>query len=99
MNRNPQQQQAHQPPDSPALAAALALKPQILYPVWTWDPHYVYSQQVGPNRWQFLLDSMKDVSESLTELNAESQLFVVRGPPKTVLPALWKEWGITDIVW
>ncbi|ORY89279.1 FAD binding domain of DNA photolyase-domain-containing protein [Leucosporidium creatinivorum] len=85
--------------DSPALAAALKLNPEVFYPVWTWDPHYVYSQQVGPNRWQFLLDSMKDVSESLTELNSDSQLFVVRGPPATVLPALWKEWGITDIVW
>ncbi|KAJ6070107.1 hypothetical protein N7499_011994 [Penicillium canescens] len=28
--------------DSPALHAALALKPSIFIPVWTWDPHYVY---------------------------------------------------------
>ncbi|KDE04854.1 hypothetical protein MVLG_04714 [Microbotryum lychnidis-dioicae p1A1 Lamole] len=85
--------------DSPALAAALALRPEVLYPVWTWDPHYVYSQSVGENRWQFLLDSMKDVSESITKINKKSQLFVVRGPPTTVLPALFKQWKITDIVW
>lgn len=42
---------------------------------------------------------MRDVSESITKINPKSQLFVVRGPPTTVLPALWKEWGITDIVW
>jgi hypothetical protein len=45
------------------------------------------------------LDSMKDVSESITKLNKESQLLVVRGPPTTILPALFKDWGVTDIVW
>ncbi|SCV72014.1 BQ2448_4708 [Microbotryum intermedium] len=93
--------------DSPALAAALALKPEVLYPVWTWDPHYVYSQSVGENRWQFLqvytsdpsLDSMTDVSDRITSINKKSRLFVVRGPPTTVLPALFKQWKITDIVW
>ncbi|KAK4056700.1 hypothetical protein OIO90_002252 [Microbotryomycetes sp. JL221] len=85
--------------DSPALDAALKLKPEALYPVWTWDPHYVYNQAVGANRWQFLLDSMKDVSDNIKKVNKNSQLFVVRGPPQTVLPALWKEWDISDIVW
>ena len=45
------------------------------------------------------LDSMKDVSEGLTALHPLSKLLVVRGPPATILPALWKKWGITDIVW
>ncbi|KAM0752989.1 hypothetical protein T439DRAFT_187143 [Meredithblackwellia eburnea MCA 4105] len=85
--------------DSPALQAALDLNPVELYPTWCWDPHYVYNARVGANRWQFLTDSMRDVSENLTKLNSKQQLFVVRGPPSTVLPALWKEWGITDIVW
>ena len=40
--------------DSPALHAALDLKPECLYPIWCWDPHYVYRARVGPNRWQFL---------------------------------------------
>lgn len=40
--------------DSPALKAALDLNPDDFYPVWTWDPHYVYRARVGPNRWQFL---------------------------------------------
>jgi len=42
--------------DSPALKAALGLDPEVLYPIWTWDPHYVYRARVGPNRWQFLYD-------------------------------------------
>ena len=40
--------------DSPALLAALALQPECLWPVWCWDPHYVYRARVGPNRWQYL---------------------------------------------
>ena len=40
--------------DSPALKAALDLKPEVFFPIWTWDPHYVYRARVGPNRWQFL---------------------------------------------
>jgi DNA photolyase len=40
--------------DSPALKAALDLDPEVFYPIWTWDPHYVYRARVGPNRWQFL---------------------------------------------
>lgn len=79
------------------------------------SPHYVFSQRVGPNRWQFLLvaapphvsirsdasrlDSMQDLSKSISKVNPKSKLFVVRGPPATMLPALFKQWGITDIVW
>ena len=40
--------------DSPGLQAALDLDPDVLFPIWTWDPHYVYRTRVGPNRWQFL---------------------------------------------
>lgn len=28
--------------DSPALHAALDLKPECLWQIWTWDSHYVY---------------------------------------------------------
>ena len=41
---------------------------------------------------------MQDVSTSITKINPKSQLFVVRGPPTTILPALFKEWGITHLV-
>lgn len=40
--------------DSPALKAALDLNPEAFWPIWTWDPHYVYRARVGVNRWQFL---------------------------------------------
>ncbi|KAJ5595217.1 DNA photolyase [Penicillium hispanicum] len=84
--------------DSPALHAALALKPSIFIPVWTWDPHYVYRSKVGPNRWRFLLECQRDLSAAYTKLNPKQKLWVVREAPQTVLPKLWKQWGITHLV-
>lgn len=84
--------------DSPALKAALDLKPEAFYPIWCWDSHYVYHARVGVNRWQFLLDCQNDVSESITKLNKKSKLFVLREPAVTLLPKLWKAWKITHLV-
>ncbi|KAL8846588.1 MAG: hypothetical protein Q9221_008329 [Calogaya cf. arnoldii] len=84
--------------DSPALHAALDLKPECLYPIWCWDPHYVYRARVGPNRWQFLLDCQSDLSTSISKLNEKSKLFVIREAPQTVLPKLFKAWKITHLV-
>ncbi|KAF3930647.1 Cryptochrome-1 [Dactylella cylindrospora] len=83
---------------SPALKAALDLNPEVLYPVWTWDPHYVYHAKVGPNRWQFLLDCQTALSEGITRLNPKSRLLVVREGPTTILPKLFKAWKISHLV-
>jgi cryptochrome len=84
--------------DSPALHAALGLKPEVVYPIWCWDSHYVYHARVGVNRWHFLLDCMNDVSEGITKLNKNNKLFVLREPAVTLLPKLWKAWNITHLV-
>ncbi|KAK5710414.1 hypothetical protein LTS12_027993, partial [Elasticomyces elasticus] len=84
--------------DSPALGAALALKPSIFIPVWTWDPHYVYRTRVGANRMKFLLESQADLSKSYTKLNPKQKLLVIREGPQTALPKLWKHWNITHLV-
>lgn len=84
--------------DSPALNAALELKPECLYPVWCWDPHYVYRARVGPNRWQYLLDCQSDLSASITKLNPKSKLLVVREAPQTVLVKLFRAWEISHLV-
>ncbi|KAJ5776556.1 uncharacterized protein N7511_001567 [Penicillium nucicola] len=84
--------------DSPALHAALALKPSVFIPVWTWDPHYVYRARVGPNRWQFLLECQADLSKAYTKLNPKQKLWIVREGPQTILPKLWKHWGVTHLV-
>ncbi|CAN9222345.1 unnamed protein product [Alternaria alternata] len=84
--------------DSPALKAALDLKPECLYPIWTWDPHYVYRARVGSNRWQYLLDCQTNLSKSITKLNPKSKLFLIREAPQTLLPKLFKAWKITHLV-
>ena len=84
--------------DSPALKAALDLKPEVLYPIWCWDSHYVYRARVGPNRFQFLIDCQNDVSQSITKLNKKSKLFVLREPAVTLLPKLFKAWKISHLV-
>lgn len=84
--------------DSPALKAALHLTPEVLYPIWTWDPHYVYHARVGSNRWQYLLDCQNDLSKSITNINPKSKLFVIREAPQTLFPKLFKEWKITHLV-
>lgn len=84
--------------DSPALHAALALAPEALYPVWTWDPHYAYRARVGPNRFQFLLDCQRDLSASLARLNPRQKLLVLREAPQTLFPRLLREWRISHLV-
>jgi len=86
--------------DSPAIQAALAI-PNIeaFYPIWCFDPSYVYSHNVGVNRWSFLLESMEDLSNALTKVNSRQKLHVIRGNPEDVLVKLWKEWGITHLAY
>ncbi|KAK8141619.1 hypothetical protein G3M48_010202 [Beauveria asiatica] len=84
--------------DSPALKAALDLDPEVLWPIFTWDPHYVYRVRGGLNRWQFLLDCQNDLSASITKLNSRSKLFLLREAPQTVLPKIFKAWGVTHLV-
>ncbi|KAJ3114416.1 hypothetical protein HK100_001667 [Physocladia obscura] len=84
--------------DSPALQAALSLNPSALFPVWCWDPNYVYKHRVGINRFRFLLESMQTLSDRITEIEPNSQLLVVRGEPTYLLPLLWSRWRITHLV-
>ncbi|KAI1769211.1 Cryptochrome/photolyase FAD-binding domain-containing protein [Hypoxylon sp. FL1150] len=84
--------------DSPALKAALDLDPAVLWPIFTWDPHYVYRVKGGVNRWQYLLDCQTDLSESIRKLNAKSKLFVLREASQTLLPKLFKAWNVTHLV-
>ncbi|KIE02973.1 cryptochrome-2, partial [Metarhizium majus ARSEF 297] len=84
--------------DSPALKAALDLEPDVLWPIFTWDPYYVYRARGGTNRWQFLLDCQNDLSSSITKLNPKSKLFVLREAPQTLFPKLLKAWKVTHLV-
>ncbi|KAI1156050.1 DNA photolyase [Nemania diffusa] len=72
--------------DSPSLKAALDLKPDVLWPIFTWDPHYVYHVKASPNRWQYILDCQQDLSDSIQKLNPKSKLF------------LFAAWNVTHLV-
>ncbi|KAJ8115237.1 hypothetical protein ONZ43_g4714 [Nemania bipapillata] len=86
--------------DSPALKAALDLQPEVLWPIFTWDPHYVYHVKASPNRWQYMarLDCQQDLSDSIQKLNPKSKLFVLREAPQTLFPKLFAAWNVTHLV-
>ncbi|KAI1431155.1 DNA photolyase [Xylaria sp. CBS 124048] len=84
--------------DSPALKAALDLEPEVLWPIFTWDPRYVYRMKAGPNRWQYILDCQQDLSDSIRKLNPKSKLFVLREAPQTLFPKLFTTWKVTHLV-
>jgi cryptochrome len=81
--------------DSTVLKAALDLNPEAFLPIWTWD---AYRARVGLNRWQFLLDCQNDLSKAITAINGKSKLFLIREPPQTLFPKLFKSWKITHLV-
>lgn len=41
---------------------------------------------------------MNDVSTSITKLNSNSKLHVIREAPQTLLPKLFKAWKVTHLV-
>ena len=63
-------------------------------PLFVIDPWFcTESGRVGARRYQFLLESLRDLDASLRELN--SQLFVARGKPREVVPRVCESVGAT----
>ncbi|OCF41747.1 hypothetical protein I317_04451 [Kwoniella heveanensis CBS 569] len=93
--------------DSPALTRALDPSTysdhgsdgtiEAFWPIWCFDPTYVYSTRVGVNRWSFLLESMRDLSERYEELNEKQKLWVLRGRPELIIRRLVRDWGVTHL--
>lgn len=78
--------------DNPALVAA-ATKAARVVPVFVLDPHFAREEYVGARRYQFLLESLRDLDETLRGLN--SQLVIIQGKPQDVLPRLVSTVGAT----
>lgn len=83
--------------DSPALTKALELSPSAVFPVFCWDPSYIYKHRGGVNRYRFLLESLSDLSDELKKINKDSQLLLVRGQPQTRIKELCEKWEITHV--
>eukprot|EP00889_Picochlorum_renovo_P005776 jgi/Picre1/32806/NNA_008136.t1 len=73
--------------DNPALLEA-AQDVDHLYPVFVLDPHFMNPEKIGVNRIQFLLESLKDLHESLRARG--SRLLVLRGKPERFFQRRYK---------
>lgn len=76
--------------DNIGLAAA-ARDFDVVVPVFVLDDHYREAATVGPSRFVFLRESLKDLDGRLRALG--SRLVVVAGPASRALPALIAETG------
>uniref|UniRef100_A0A383VLE2 Photolyase/cryptochrome alpha/beta domain-containing protein n=1 Tax=Tetradesmus obliquus TaxID=3088 RepID=A0A383VLE2_TETOB len=82
--------------DNPALIEACR-DAQHVYPIFIIDPHFLHnsSYRVGVNRYNFLLECLNDLDQSLRALG--SQLLVLRGTPQDVFPRIFKEWDVQQL--
>jgi hypothetical protein len=79
--------------DNPALIEAASST--TLYPVFCLDPWFIASGNVGANRLNFLLQSLKNLHENLQKCN--SRLIVLHGDPKEAIPAVVKALGVQTL--
>lgn len=80
--------------DNPALIEAIK-DAEALYPIFILDPHFQDPSKVGPNRMQFLLDSLTDLDSNLRSRG--SRLLVIQGTPDKVLPDVFNKWNVTKL--
>ena len=67
----------------------------MFYGLYIFDTASAREAPVSANKWQFLLESLKDLDDSLK--NCRSRLYVLRGQPADILPQLFREWKITKL--
>ncbi|MEW5299813.1 MAG: hypothetical protein WDW38_010854 [Sanguina aurantia] len=82
--------------DNPALLEACKDAASV-YPIYILDPYFLTNTdyKVGVNRYNFLLESLADLDESLKARG--SRLLVLRGKPEEVLPRVLKDWSISTL--
>jgi len=85
--------------DNPALAAAAASGAATVMPLFILDPRFADPARVGARRYQFLLEALADLDASLRARYAGARLFVARGAPAAVLPALAARVGATALTY
>lgn len=78
--------------DNPALLAAMTDCSE-LYPVFILDPWFPKNMRVSVNRWRFLVESLRDLDESLQKLNSRQVLSKSCTAAQGVSGALFQRWG------
>ena len=63
--------------DNPALIAACENASHV-WPVFILDPWFAKNATVGINRWRFLLQSLKDLDDSLKKHNLRYQFNLIK---------------------
>jgi len=81
--------------DNPGFLEACRLG-KVVYPVYILDPDLANPDIFGVNRYSFMLESLKDLHESLQKIG--SRLYVITGNPKIELPQLFKKWNVTQLI-
>jgi len=84
--------------DNPALLAALQETKGSYYelrPVFILDPWFVKNARCGPNRWRFLIQSLKDLDDNLKLLG--SRLFILKGDPVETFEKFFKDWNVKKL--
>lgn len=80
--------------DNPSLRECVR-NSKVFYGVYFLEHGEEKGTSVSPNRWEFLLQSLRDLDKSLSQCG--SRLFVVRGKPTEMLPYLFKKWDVTRL--
>jgi len=82
---------------SSSSVSSTIIPPTTLYPVYILDPWFTNPARCSTNRFNFLLESLRDLDESLRR--AGSRLFVLKGNPEELIPKLCKEVQATKLVY
>lgn len=77
--------------DNPALLEALEFSGDF-YPIFIFDGEVAGTKTAGYNRMRFLLESLKDLDDSLKKYGG--RLYVFHGEPTVILPKLFDEWCV-----
>lgn len=80
--------------DNPALTSAL--KSDIVIPLFILDERIYQGTRSSGNRNRFLLESLSDLRASLCK--SGSDLIIRSGDPRSILPTLCREQGVTEVV-
>ena len=78
--------------DNPALVEAVSSTDRV-FPLFVMDPWFAKPDKIGGNRYEFLLQSLRDLDESLREIG--TRLYVVKGKPDEQIPRLCKKWDVS----
>jgi len=75
--------------DNPTLLAC-ADKASTVVPVYVLDKWHSNPRNVGDVRFEFIMESLRDLDASLKKLGVENGIAFVQGEPEDVLPKIWK---------